>query len=143
MVSGNKIVARERFLIRPPSQEFVFTYIHGLTWSDVRTAPRFKGLWPRIRDYLEESDFVAAHNASFDRSVLVQCCESAGLRAPPLPFVCTVNLARAYWNVYPTKLPDVCRALAIPLQHHEALSDAEACAQIVMAAQRAGWKYAA
>lgn len=141
VVSGKRIVAREQFLIRPPSREFVFTYIHGLTWSHVRNAPRFEGLWPRIRDRLEESDFVAAHNASFDRSVLRRCCESAGLAAPTLPFVCTVNLAREYWNLYPTKLPDVCRALAIPLKHHVALSDAEACAKIVLAAQQAGWKY--
>jgi len=31
-------------------------------------------------------------------------------------------------------LPDVCRHLGLPLQHHNALSDAEACANIVLAA---------
>jgi DNA polymerase-3 subunit epsilon len=43
-------------------------------------------------------------------------------------------LARKKWKLYPTKLPDVCRYLDIPLNHHEALSDAMACAKIVIAA---------
>ncbi|MFA5187667.1 MAG: exonuclease, partial [Patescibacteria group bacterium] len=38
----------------------------------------------------------------------------------------------------PTKLPDVCRRLKIPLNHHDAASDAEACARIVMAAMQDG-----
>jgi DNA polymerase-3 subunit epsilon len=33
-------VARRTFrLIRPPRRAFVFTHIHGLTWSDVRGQP--------------------------------------------------------------------------------------------------------
>ena len=59
------------------------------------------------------------------------CCAAAGLAAPALPYLCTVKLARAAWNVRPTRLPDVCRYLAIPLNHHDALSDATACASIV------------
>ena len=45
----------------------------------------------------------------------------------------------ATWGVRPTKLPDVCRFLGIPLKHHDALSDAEAAARIVIAA-RGGMK---
>ena len=51
-----------------------------------------------------------------------------------------MKLARDTWRIYPTKLPDVCRRLAIALNHHEALSDAEACARIVIAAQKQGVK---
>ena len=51
-----------------------------------------------------------------------------------LPFLCTVKLARATWNLYPTKLPDVCRHLGLDLDHHDAASDANACARIVVAA---------
>jgi DNA polymerase-3 subunit epsilon len=62
------------------------------------------------------------------------------LSRPSLPFVCTVKLARTVWSVYPTKLPDVCRHLKIPLKHHQADSDAEACARIVIAARNTGWQ---
>lgn len=143
VVSNSRVVAREQFFIRPPSADFRFTYIHGLTWSDVESAPGFGKLWPRLQSLLRRMDFLAAHNASFDRGVLNACCALAEVDPPPLPFVCTVRLARALWSIYPTKLPRVCSELGIPLRHHEALSDAEACAQIVLRAQREGWEFAA
>jgi DNA polymerase-3 subunit epsilon len=68
--------------------------------------------------------------------VLEACCRHARVRSPALPYVCTVQLARRTWGIYPTKLPDVCASLGIALDHHEALSDAEACARIVLAAGR-------
>jgi DNA polymerase-3 subunit epsilon len=47
-----------------------------------------------------------------------------------------VKLARQTWRLYPTKLPNVCNYLGIPLDHHNAASDAEACARIVLAARK-------
>jgi len=44
------------------------------------------------------------------------------------------GLARAR-AIYPTKLNMVCDYLEIPLKHHDALSDAQACAKILMAAE--------
>ena len=87
---------------------------------------------------LAQVDFVAAHNASFDRSVLRTCCEQAGHAPVKLPFLCTVKLARSTWNIVPTKLSDVARHLRIALKHHDAASDALACAQILIHAQQQG-----
>jgi DNA polymerase-3 subunit epsilon len=47
-----------------------------------------------------------------------------------------VQISRRVWNIHPTKLSDVCAKLRIALNHHEALSDAMACAKIVLAAAR-------
>jgi len=140
VVKGHRIVRREHHLIRPPDRWFAFTHIHGLTWDDVQDAPTFAELWPTLQEDIADADFLAAHNAAFDRSVLDSCCRTHRLPPPSHPFVCTVKLARKVWNVYPTKLPDVCRHLKIPLVHHQADSDAEACARIVIAARKAGWK---
>jgi len=137
--SGGRIVESREYLIRPPSREFVFTYIHGLRWDHVRDAPTFGDLWPEISALLGNAEFLAAHNAPFDRGVLGACCRSYGLSPPPAPFQCTVRVARSQWGIYPTKLPDVCRHLSIDLRHHDARSDAEACARIILAAQREGW----
>ena len=112
----------------------------GLHWADVRDAPTFGELWPVLRSWIEDAEFLAAHNASFDSSVLRACCVTHGVLAPRMPFTCTVQLARAQWKIYPTKLPDVCRALRIPLRHHDSGSDAEACARIVLAAEAEGWR---
>jgi DNA polymerase-3 subunit epsilon len=138
---GGVVVAREVRLIRPPSEWFVFTPIHGITWDDVRDAPDFAEVWRSLRPMLKGARFLAAHWAPFDRAVLAACCTRHGLRPPSLPFVCTVRLARAQWDIRPTKLPDVCRRLGLDLRHHEALSDALACAGIVLRAQGEGWRH--
>ena len=66
------------------------------------------------------------------------CCGAALIPPPEQPYLCTVKLARHTWGIRPTKLPDVCRHLGLPLRHHDALSDAEACANIVLSAIREG-----
>ena len=45
-----------------------------------------------------------------------------------------VQIARRDFKISPAKLSNVCQVLGIELNHHEALSDARACAQIVMRA---------
>lgn len=137
---NGRMVASESYLIRPPTSDFFFTDIHGLSWADVRDAPTFGELWPTLRGWIENAEFLVAHNAPFDRGVLHACCSTYTLPAPHLPFECTVRLARSQWRIYPTKLPDVCRHLGIALRHHDALSDAEACARIVLEAQAEGWR---
>lgn len=137
VVERSRIIRRRRWLMRPPHRHFEFTYVHGITWSMVANEPTFAELWPEVRSEMDGAQFLAAHNASFDREVLQACCRRAGVRPPGLRFLCTVQLARRAWGVYPTKLPNVCEFLGIDLDHHEALSDAEACARIVVAAGRA------
>jgi DNA polymerase III subunit epsilon len=98
-------------------------------------------MWPDVAKFIQNVDFVAAHNASFDRSVLRACCETAGYDHVTVPFLCTVKLARAVWNLFPTQLSDVARHLSIPLKHHDAASDAFACAQIIIKAREKGHVY--
>jgi DNA polymerase-3 subunit epsilon len=123
-----------------PAPDFEFTYIHGIKPDMVADAPTFREAWPKLAPILEGAHFMAAHNAPFDNGVLTACCAAAGLPKPSHRFVCTVRLARDTWKIYPTKLPNVCSVLKIELNHHEALSDALACAQIVIAAQKHGVK---
>jgi DNA polymerase III subunit epsilon len=135
---GTEIVERVSFLIRPPRRHVLFSYIHGLTWDHVKDQPAFGDLWPAAAKLLDGVEFIAAHSAAFDRGVLMACCHAAGLTPPPQPFYCTVKLARKAWDVRPTRLPDVCRHLGLTLKHHDAESDATACANIVIAARKEG-----
>src|SRR5262245_8806410 len=135
-VEGMEIVARKVMLLRPPRPYFVFTYIHGITWRDVKDSPTFADAWPELSRFLEGIDFLAAHNASFDRRVLETCCFRAGLAVPGTPFLCTLQVSRRTWRLPSNKLPDVCSHLGVSLKHHDAGSDADACAQIVIAAKR-------
>ena len=137
-VEALKIVERKSCLIRPPRQSFEFTYLHGISWETVADQPSFADVWPTLCPTLEGVSFLAAHNASFDQGVLEACCRRAGIQPPALPFKCTVELARRTWNIYPTKLPNVCARLGVPLKHHDPCSDAEACARIMIAALSSG-----
>ena len=139
-VEGGKVARKVVQLIQPPRFFFEFTHIHGIDWGMVADKPPFGQAWPKLEKFLDGAHFLAAHNAPFDNGVLTACCAAAGLPKPQHRFIDTVRLARDTWRVYPTKLPDVCRHLGITLNHHEALSDAEACARIVIAAEKSGVK---
>lgn len=132
-VEGARVVRRRYQLLRPVTTDFIFTPVHGITAAMVAGAPTFAEAWPSLRPLVEDVAFLAAHNASFDRRVLCACCARAGLDAPAAPFRCTVALARRL-GIRPAGLARVCARLNIPLEHHHALSDAEACAGIVLAA---------
>jgi DNA polymerase III subunit epsilon len=134
-VEGLRIVRRETVLIRPPRDRFQFSDIHGITWAMVAAESPFAEVWPRLVPILDGAEFLAAHNASFDRRVLGACCSAAGLGVPAMSFVCTMRLARRTWGERWNSLAAVCRRLGIALKHHDAGSDAEACARIVIAAR--------
>lgn len=138
-VRDGRIAEQLTRLIRPPRRRFVFTSIHGITWQMVRDAPAFADVWRDCAPLIEGAHIFVAHNASFDRNVLSACCAGADLPMPRHRFSCTVTAARRTWGVYPTRLPDVCRHLAIPLRHHDAAADARACAEIALAAVKDGY----
>ena len=133
--TGAELVDTLTLRIRPPTRDFRFTYLHGISWADVENQPCFADHWPAIQRFIDDADFLAAHNASFDRSVLSACCQHYDIAVSRHTFLCTVQIARQTWNIYPTKLPDVCRNLGIDLRrHHRAEDDALACARIVQSA---------
>jgi len=134
VVNGVKVEKKIYHLIKPPRDSFVFTYLHGIEWKHVSRKPAFEGIWRDVHAHICDVEFLVAHNAAFDKSVLHACYNLIDVEAPQKDFLCTMKLARKIWNIYPTKLPDVCRKLKIPLDHHSAVSDAMACAKIVTAA---------
>lgn len=135
-VDCGRITARHYATIRPAADlgEFTLSWVHGLTLADVEHSPRWPIAWQRIRSMLAGVTAVAAHNSAFDRSALLAACKHYGQRPPSWRWLDTVKLSRQLWKIRPTRLPDVCAALEIPLTHHDASSDAEAVARIVAAA---------
>jgi len=141
----DKVIQKQVFLIRPPSSRFTNTAIHQLTWRDVETEPTFEQLWPKIAKFLANTNILVAHNAAFDKSVLKECCEFYNIPFPDVPWICTYrDVAVKKWPkpILPNhQLKTVCRHHGIELNHHEALSDALAVAEIIFAAQREGWSF--
>jgi DNA polymerase-3 subunit epsilon len=139
-VCQGAVVDRFSALIQPPPGEFMFTYVHGITRKDVRKAKTFAELWPQIQRFCDPAPLLVAHNATFDRAVLMACCAYYGIEPINYPFVCTVRAARSAWPALPRHSLDiVSQFLNIRLNHHEASSDAEACAHILIRATAAGF----
>jgi len=136
-VRNGSIVETYYTLIKPPEgMEIIdsFTDIHGITMADVERSPDFGMVWPAFRDFIGD-DFLVAHNASFDRSVLEYCLDFYGISFPVPRFECTVQCSRRKWpDLENHKLDTVSNFLGIDLTHHEALSDALACAKIYLEA---------
>jgi DNA polymerase-3 subunit epsilon len=138
-IEKNRITKKGYRLIRPPRRHFVFSYIHGISWADVEAQPTFNEVWDHFASFWKNADYFLAHNAPFDRNVVTACCAAAGRRPPRVPFICTVRVARSHWNFRPANLPTVCAQLGISLRHHNAASDALACASIALRAMKEGF----
>jgi DNA polymerase-3 subunit epsilon len=135
-VEQGQIVRKVAKLIRPPRSSFPNAWVHGIQWEHVRNEPTFGELWPALREVFTGAVYIVAHNAPFDRSVLRACCAVANVAEPTIPFECSMKLTRRTWKLESAKLNVICAHLGIPLKHHDAASDAEACARVVLAARR-------
>jgi DNA polymerase-3 subunit epsilon len=139
VIENGKIAKKGYRLIRPPRNRFVFSYIHGISWGDVKREATFSEVWDSFSDILRGANYFLAHNAPFDRRVLSACLATATEQPPSIPFICTVRVARSHWNFRPAGLSHVCAQLGIPLKHHDAASDAHACASIAVRAMKEGF----
>ena len=136
VVEGGRVVDTYRRLIRPTPNRFDRGNIrvHGIRPEDVADAPTFAEIYDELLPYLTERHLVA-HNASFDIGVLTATARLYGLPKPSLTYSCTVRLARKVWPEAPRYgLGVISGFLGIELNHHQALSDANACAQIMLRA---------
>ena len=134
-VADGEIVGKYVSLIQPPENRIwgQFTKIHGISWRDTLDAPTFAELYPEIRNRLFGRTLVA-HNANFDRDVLQQTMKHHGLDYADLQlpdWKCTLEIYRNK-GFKPADLATCCDRLGIELNHHEALSDAVACAELYL-----------
>jgi DNA polymerase-3 subunit epsilon len=134
-VENGEITETYYSLIQPPGNQYWIgnIEIHGIRPKDTSSAPTFGELYPEIRKRLAGRTLVA-HNASFDRSVLGKTMEHYGLDGSELNLTgweCTLRIYRSK-GFHPCKLSDCCGRLGIELNHHEALSDALACARLYL-----------
>jgi len=106
----------------------------GITQEMVDSAPPPADVLPRLADLLHGRVMVA-HNAAFDRRVLAEAFERAGLEWPDPPVLCTVSMARRFAPlVRQRKLAALAGALGIEVDAvHRALPDALTCARILCA----------
>ena len=137
VMRGGKVASRRSWLVRPPESSANFEWrnvsIHGISASTVRNQPRLKDVWASILLEIGDLD-VVAHNASFDMSVFRAATHEIGAKLPNYNYFCTLALSRRLLALPSYRLPDVAKALWLPMgKHHDAAADAEAAARIAQA----------
>ena len=102
----------------------------------VTDAPTFDQLWDWMCQNITPEDpdrVLVAHNAVFDTGVIQAANRVCGGDARIWDYGCTLRLARAAYTLRSYALPSASRAAGAEVQeHHNALSDALACAGIVL-----------
>ncbi len=135
VVRGGVVAERFYELIRPAPDWYSYwnTRIHGLDHSDTAEADPFPEVWARIAPRIEGLPLVA-HNSPFDEGCLRKVHAHYGMEWPGYEFHCTCRMARRAFPRLPNhKLGTVAGHVGFDLtNHHHALADAEACAEIAM-----------
>src|SRR3954452_10452216 len=106
----------------------------GITQQMVDSAPPPGEVLPKLKEMVGDRILVA-HSASFDRRVLAQAFERAGIEWVDPPTLCTVAMARRFAPLArQRKLAPLAEALGIEVAGvHRALVDAETCARVFCA----------
>lgn len=138
LVENQKITSNFYTLIKPTDDFSYFdpfnTSIHGITEKDVKNAPSFADIWPEIeRIYTPNQIPFACHYAGFDIRVTEAMLYSIGNKFPEIESYDTCTISKKVWpELLNFKLNTISTFLGIDLEHHNAASDAQACAQIAL-----------
>jgi DNA polymerase III subunit epsilon len=125
-VEDGKVVKEINQLIQPPRNYYwsSFIKIHGIRPSDTAFSPSFAEAWHLIEPYINSQNIVA-HNISFDNNCLKKTLAHYFIPQPEYQTHCT-------YKIYKKGLAKICAEQQIPLNHHNALSDANACAALFL-----------
>ena len=133
-VEGGVIVDEFYTLINPEQHfdDFNIRLTH-ITPEAAEAAPIFRDVWTKISPIMQ-SGLLCAHNAQFDMSVLSKCLRAYGFPTRDTRYLCTCRMSQKIFpDIENHRLDTVCRELSVPLdRHHNALSDAKACAGILI-----------
>lgn len=133
IVENFEVVKTINKLIKPTPNyyERINMSIHGIKPEMTQDKQTFIELWPELKPYIENNHIIA-HNASFDLSALRYVLDSYEIEYPNLEYYCSMLTAKKVLpGLMNYQLPTVCKHLKIDnLNHHEATSDAIACANI-------------
>lgn len=134
VVEEGEIVESFYSLVDPECHfDYFNVALTGISPETVKGKPTFPELWEKIEPIMS-SGMLVAHNAPFDMSVLAKCLRDYGISwRPRADYCCTCQMAKRLMPGVPNhKLNTLCDELMISLNHHDAGSDARACAEILL-----------
>jgi len=135
VVKNNVIVDKRHWYIKPtPNYYNPFNSgLHGIGNAQTCEAPNFDVVYEELLPFIK-NNVVVAHNASFDISVFRHALGCYNRSYEEFNFACSYRLAQFARNDLPCyKLDWLALEYGLPLNHHDAVSDATACAQLFVA----------
>lgn len=126
-VNNGVIIDEISSLIQPPHNYYWerFIDIHGITPDMTKEAFTFDKVWHKLEPYIKGQAVVAHNGLSFDFPVLEKTLKYYGMENLEYEKHCTYRLFRQ-------NLASLCNHYKISLNHHDALSDAKACAELFL-----------
>ena len=124
----NGIITKEiNILVQPPDNYYwqKMTDIHGLTAQDTKNSLTFDKIWHKIEPFIKGQLVVAHNGPRFDFDVLKKTLTHYGMEVPAYEKDCT-------YKIFKDNLASLCTKHNISLNHHDALSDAKACAELYL-----------
>ena len=133
VIENNAIIDSFYSLVNPETYFDAFNVrLTGIDETAVSNAPNFIDIWAQIEPSIS-SGILAAHNATFDLCVLRKCLQDYGIVWKNyVRYVCTVQIGRRFLPDISHKLNNLCDYYGIALNHHQAASDSNACAEILL-----------
>ena len=111
--------------------------IHGIRATDVSGQPVFPEVAPELETFVNGS--VVVHHGHFDRNAIARASERWQLPPPNWDWLDSAQTARRAWPQFAQSgygLANVCQTIGYEFQHHNALDDAKAAGEVVLAASR-------
>lgn len=135
IVRNGTIYERFYSLIQPEPNYYSLqnTNVHGITYEDTAKEAVFPLVWTQAEPLIGELPFVA-HNKGFDEACLKAVFKTYQMDYPDYRFYCTLAESRRQLKYLPNhQLHTVAADCGYILtNHHHALADAEACAEIAL-----------
>lgn len=124
-VENQFITEQLSILVQPPDNYYWnnFIDIHGISPEQTSDAPTFDKIWHQIQPFIKNQNVVAHNGFAFDFHCLKQTLEYYDIAPVEFTGHCT-------YRIFGDNLASLCKQYKIPLNYHEALSDAMACANL-------------
>ena len=136
-IYGNGALASEWKSLVDPEDYFdtVNVSIHGINEIAVRGAPKLPEIAQIVCEHMR--DRVVVCHTHFDRLAIRQAFLKHRLSVPACMWLDSARVARRTWEEFARSgygLKNVCDTLGYKFNHHDALEDAKAAAQVLLAA---------
>ena len=138
IIEKGKVLETFESFIRPPKEFSEFdpfnVMIHGITPTQIKGAPTFDYLWEKLDKFNSKYKVpFVCHFSGFDIRVTEALLKHYGISFQEIRFYDTYTIARKLWpQLINHKLNTLSENFKIELNHHNAASDAQACALIAL-----------